>query len=66
MTDTGTELHEGGPELRVRFGPHPNQTIPVEWAESILSALAGGTNAQRSKFGKLLASAALNNHISNK
>ncbi len=43
-------------EIRVRFGPGNTQTIPLEWAESILSAWRERSPKQ---FGDALAAAAL-------
>ncbi len=43
-------------EIRVRFGPGFTQTIPLEWAESILSAWRERSPKQ---FGDALAQAAL-------
>lgn len=42
-------------ELRIRFGDGPTQTIPADWAETILRKLA----KDRKKFGDLLRVAAL-------
>lgn len=42
-------------EIRVRFGSRASQTIPLEWAEHILTALA----EDKAKFGKFLTEAAL-------
>lgn len=39
------------PKVYVRFGPLPNQEIPLEWAEGMLSELF---ESQRARFGKLL------------
>ena len=41
--------------VRVRFGPGKSQTMPLEWAELILTALA----EDKPKFGKFLTDAAL-------
>ena len=47
----------GGQEPpRVRFGPRPNQTMPLEWAEIMLTQLC---ERDRKRFGDLLASAAV-------
>jgi len=43
-------------EVRVRFGPGNTQTIPLEWAELILSAWRERSPKQ---FGDALAQAAL-------
>jgi hypothetical protein len=42
--------------VRVRFGPGRTQTMPLEWAECMLSRLR---ESQRKRFGDLLAEAAL-------
>ena len=59
MTDTFTPEKLNGtaaPEpVRVRFGPGKSQTMPIEWAEHILTALA----EDKTKFGKFLTDAAL-------
>ena len=41
---------------RVRFGPRPTQTMPLEWAEIMLTQLC---ERDRKRFGDLLASAAV-------
>lgn len=41
--------------VRVRFGPGKSQTMPLEWAELILTALA----EDKPRFGKFLTDAAL-------
>ena len=47
----------GGQEApRVRFGPRPSQTMPLEWAEAMLMQLC---ERDRKRFGDLLASAAV-------
>ncbi len=43
-------------ETRVRFGDRPSQTMPLQWAESMLKDFAVEHPIQ---FGKLLARAAL-------
>jgi len=43
-------------KVYVKFGPRPNQEMPVEWAEYVLARLA---ETHASMFGKLLAEAAL-------
>lgn len=54
--DYGTEYLVTPPEpVRVRFGPGKSQTMPVEWAEHILTALA----EDKTRFGKFLTDAAL-------
>ena len=64
MTDTHADVaHQNGyapieitPQpTRVRFGPGETQTIPLDWAEHILTALA----QDRAKFGKFLTDAAM-------
>lgn len=60
MTDATQNGNGHQPRERIKFGPGASQDMPAEWAEHILAALASGSNAQRAKFGKLLADAALN------
>lgn len=43
-------------EVRVSFGPRPSQSVPLAWAESMLTELA---TKQPNVFGKLLQAAAL-------
>ena len=62
-TDTHDVAHQNGyapiditPEpVRVRFGPRKSQTMPLDWAEHILTELAKDPQ----KFGKFLTNAAL-------
>lgn len=42
-------------EIRVRFGPRPNQVVPLEWAETMLTELK---RINPGLFGKLLVMAA--------
>ena len=44
------------PERRIRFGPNPNQSVPAEWAERMLTELA---SSKRTVFGTLLSRAAI-------
>jgi hypothetical protein len=46
---------------RVRFGPRPTQTMPLDWAEFMLSEMraAQESNRKPEPFGVLLARAAL-------
>ncbi len=43
--------------VRVSFGPHPSDTLPVEWAQRMLTEWAA---SQPAVFGRYLARAALN------
>lgn len=63
MTDLHDRAYQDGyapiditPEpVRVRFGPRESQTMPLDWAEHILTELA----RDPAKFGKFLTAAAL-------
>lgn len=46
----------GSGELRVRFGPAPTQTMPLDWAERVLALMY---ERRRPQLGQLLAEAAL-------
>jgi len=40
MEDTTATAPENAPRRRVKYGSAPNQTIPFEWAEDILTQMA--------------------------
>lgn len=46
----------GTPPVRVRFGTGPDDSIPLSWAESMLTELQQNN---RSVFGKLISKVAL-------
>jgi len=48
-------LQDNAPKRRVKFGPRPNQTVPFEWAEDILTMLA---QHEPQRFGSYLQHAA--------
>jgi hypothetical protein len=49
------QQHQAAP-LRVRFGPGQTQTMPLEWAETMLAAWR---ETRAKQFGEALARAAL-------
>ena len=51
-----SEYMAAGDRPRVRFGSAPNQSVPAEWADLMLSRLA---RLQPRLFGRLLQEAAL-------
>lgn len=55
QTQNGTEERQKTSKARVKFGPKAHQTVPHEWAESMLSHLFA-TN--RKTFGAMLQHAA--------
>lgn len=48
-------------EIRVRFGPNPTQTMPIEWAEDLLSKFR---DQYPSPFVKLMGEVVLQGHES--
>lgn len=61
--DTADTLNGQAPAapVRVRFGPRPNQDMPLSWAEYMLSEMreAQASNRKPEPFGTLLARAAM-------
>jgi hypothetical protein len=49
------EATQEAPKRRVKFGPRPNQTIPFEWAEDLLTQFA---QHEPARFGAYLQHAA--------
>jgi hypothetical protein len=56
-TDAFTEHRDEAGELRVAFGPGHSQTMPIDWAERMLSEWR---EKQPAVFGKYLSEAAMN------
>jgi hypothetical protein len=56
MSETVTPETDQAPKRRVKFGPKPTQTVPFEWAETILTELA---QREPHHFGRYLQFAAL-------
>ena len=48
-------MEDTAPKRRVKFGPRPNQTVPFEWAEDILTTFA---QHEPQRFGAYMAHAA--------
>lgn len=47
-------MEENGGQVYVRFGPHPTDMVPIEWAEAMLSRLKKDSPMV---FGRLLMAA---------
>ena len=62
-TEAAERLNGHAPDAlpRVRFGPRPTQTMPLDWAEFMLSEMraAQETGRKPEPFGVLLARAAM-------
>jgi hypothetical protein len=56
MADVFDSRQDEAGEIRVRFGPGPSQTMPIDWAEAMLTKWKNDHEAQ---FGKALSDAAV-------